>query len=467
VAGIYSVHEVYTFEMVIQRRLTQGKLHLPVQKRIVTAMKRRIDQDEPVRKSSALTKKPVFGNDTGKFKVSTTNIYDMMVTTCSQGFPMPIPAWPYDPLSSQVYTPDHTVADVPFQNPKVGTAVADTYQWFFHDLPARATEQFYRLDRMIRTDAVSDPYWLVQTNSLRAMGVEYGWSEEAGSPGDHYRRSYLSFKIDAQGFNCCDPSVFNTMCQQYGRVKQGPYSVTFHFTDPPMGNVPVTREYPVTQSNPAVAPFIGKPTVEHRALGVWQYILIPPRKLASVKLASLHGRANWDRLIDMGFKPRNVKKAHRIWCSNGGIDDMQMEHVMKVQEVQATSENNYQAEAEVSAGVLIRRSQRQGKWIKHKSQPTESACQWFNGARMQKNTPFRGSMRSRQFESLYAQGYDCCPFGSAIVFCFLQYHGGTPGNAVRQSIPIEIHVDSYTKFSEPLLEQLDIDQLGKNYFVDY
>jgi hypothetical protein len=406
------------------------------------------------------SKKPVFGQDTGKFKVSTTNVYDFIVETCGDGLPFQLPD---NNLSQNFSQAAVTTNDVAVNYPKCGSDV--NWAVYYHDVLCRTPEAFYTLNtRVPRPFQGTGWGWFLQYNTLRAMGVNYMWSEERGSNVDHYRRSYLSFKIDSCGFNCCDPSVFNTLCQQYGRVKQGPTSVTFHFMDVPVGHQSVKREYPVTNGSLAS---VGPATVEIRDQGAWMYIVIPPRKMASVKLQNLHGKANWDRLIDMGFKPRPMRKAHRIWCSNGGIDDQQMQHVLQTQEVAPTTENSFVAEDTLTGSTLSRRAPRPGKWIKHKSVETERACQYWQSAANDIRTALgRGTARSIQFQDLLAQGYDCCPFGSAIVFCFVQYHGGVPENARRQSIPIEIHVDSYTKFTQPLLEQLDLDQMGKNMQID-
>jgi len=392
-------------------------------------------------------KRPVYGKDTGKFKISTTNIYDLAVTTCAASLP-------FESTTSlgTFYVPPFTTDAVAAQYPDTDP---DTTGVYWHDVRARDPKAFYALTRSIR----SPSNWTVQMNSLRSNGVEYTWSEEPGNHQDPYRRSYLAFKVDALGFNCCDPKQFNDLVQMYGHVKQGPTAVTFHFTDPPMGDTAVKRYWNLKTSGGT--DFIGLPHQEERSVGQWQMIIIPPRKMASVSLLNLHGKANWDKLIDMGFKPRKVTKAVRIYCSNGGIDDQQMEYVLKTQEVTKGDQNSTAGELSIDgSNVITQRSVRPGKMIKHKYVDTERACQYYQW--ISKSAAERGSARSNQFNNILAQGYDCVPYGSAVVFCFAHYHGGDPTKVQRMTIPIEIHVDSFTKFKSPLLDQLDIDQLGKN-----
>ncbi len=395
----------------------------------------------PVGSSS---RRPVYGQDTGKFKVSTTNIYDFNCVTCAASLPYT------DPNTSVTTTPAITTGLVTYK------AMPRPSSTLYHDVMCRDPKKFYTLNtRVLRTtyDNTAD------TNSLRAMGVQYGWSEEPGDITDPYRRSFLSFKLDAEGFNCCDPLQFAQLAQMYGRVKQGPYSCTFHFTDPPLGDEAVKRLFPLSTVGSASGYTVA--TTEERTVGLWQYILVPPRKLASVFLPNLHTKANWDKLIDMGFKPRTCGKAVRIFCSNGGADGDHMDYVSRIL-AQEKGEENVTGDADkLVGGNFVRKAEMKGKFTKHGYVDTERACQFWPNELVSDAIVATTANRDKQFNSLLGQGYDCVPFGSAVVFCFKVFHGGNPENATRLSIPIEIHVDSFTKFSQPLLNQLDIDQSGK------
>lgn len=412
-----------------------------------TAIERVITRPVLSAMRSARLKRSVYGNDTGKFRVTTTNVYDLSVTTCAETLCMVV--------GGTTYTPTVVKSDVSVRTP--GT---DAYSagWAntggYHDVRERNPEKMWKMTRVIRSGGEYQ-----YENTLRSMGVRYCWSEEAGSCLDPYRRSFLSFKIDAEGFNCCHPKLFNDNCKQFHQVKQGPTAVSFHFMDPPMGNKAVTRDYQITSGAVAAA------TVETRTVGTWQCIIVPPRKLASIYLPSLHGKANWDKLIEMGFKPQNVGKFQRIYCSNGGIDEEQMEYVINSTETAraAQEENGFlNMEGIVEQGVF-KKTQLPGEWKKHKYLDTERACQFYaEFDNLTDDSTARTTSRTRQFWNIMAQGYHLAPYGSAIVFQFCTFHGGNPENAARLSIPIEIHVDSFTKFKGNAAEQLDLDQLGKN-----
>lgn len=390
-------------------------------------------------------KRSVYGKDTGKFRLTTTFVYDLNVTTCAESLPFV--------EAGTTYTPTVVKTDVSVRTPASYTAgYANTGG--YHDVRERTPEKMWKLTRVIRTGGEYQ-----YENTLRSMGVRYMWSEEAGSSTDPYRRSFLSFKIDAEGFNCCHSKLFNDNCKQFHQVKQGPTAVTFHFMDPPMGNKAVTRDYQITSGDVATA------TVETRTVGAWQCIIIPPRKLASVYLPSLHGKANWDKLLEMGFKPMSVGKVQRIFCSNAGIDEDQMEYVIRsTEQPLAQQEENGLLNLEgVVEQSVFKKTELPGKIVKHKYFDTERTCQFYSEFdNLSSDDTARTTSRTRQFWNVMAQGYQAAPFGSAIVFQFCTFHGGNPTNVARLNIPIEIHVDSFTKFKGNAAEQLDLDQLGKN-----
>lgn len=71
---------------------------------------------------------------------------------------------------------------------------------------------------------------------------------------------------------------------------------------------------------------------------------------------------------------------------------------------------------------------------------------------------------------MYAnQGYPCVPFGSAVIFRFRQFAplqttynaDGTVSayvqTCVRQTIPLDLYLDSVTTFKEPIKGSFDLD----------
>lgn len=391
------------------------------------------------------SKRPVYGKDTGNFKVVTKNVYDFNVVTCASELP-------FKKADGTITVPPLVTSDVAVQYPR-GPADG-TYDNYYHDLRAREPVKFYTMNTRVPRGGS----FMSQENTLQAMGAVWAWSEQQGNLQDPYRRTFLSFKLDANGFNCCDPKQFAENCQKFKSVKQGPSAMTFYFTDPPMGNAAVKRHYSLQGTSQAY----GLPTLEERTVGSWQYIIIPPRGKASVHLPNLHGKENWDKLIEMGFKPRTVGKSVRIYCSNAGIDEAQQEYVLKQTEAAPATENPTNVVMTIDGGVLVQKAEVAGHIRKPGYVDTERACQYYT---LQNSDPLdsvRNLARLNQFIDLRAQGYPCVPFGSAIVFCFATFHGGTVANATRLNIPIEIHVDSFTKFRGNDVLPLDLDQLGKN-----
>lgn len=180
-------------------------------------------------------------------------------------------------------------------------------------------------------------------------------------------------------------------------------------------------------------------------------------------MPNLHGKENWDKLIEMGFKPRTVGKSVRIYCSNAGIDEDQQEYVLKQTEAAIGAENPSNVTFTIDgSGLIVQKAENPGHIRKAGYVDTERACQHYALQNSDPSDGARTTARLNQFIDLRSQGYPCVPFGSAIVFCFATFHGGTVANATRLNIPIEIHVDSFTKFRGNDILPLDLDQLGKN-----
>jgi len=328
------------------------------------------------------------------------------------------------------------------------------------------------------------PYWKLRpqeasaaTNgevSLNSCGLYWHWGEHLPSLNCPWLETYFAFKLDAQGFNLCDPLQFNQGRKQYMYAKQGPSCATFVWPDPPIGKGgPVRRYYNIAQptfaeGNGTLSSYAAS-NIEERGIGAWEMILIPPRKLRSISIQNLCDQNAWDELIDMGFKPRPTTKVVKIYSSNGGLD------VEDLQDVTAASaqyeERNFNAKNQVSFGNI--------KFRKHKYLDTEDICQYTSttvSTTELNPTSYPGTT------DICAQGYDAIPMGSAVVFRFRQFAPvqetittDMEGVAtrviaqtcVRQTIPCDIYLDSVTTFKQPVKGAFDIDQLLTNPAVDF
>jgi len=305
--------------------------------------------------------------------------------------------------------------------------------------------------------------------TMNACGLFWSWAETLPSSGCPWLETYFAFKLDAQGFNLCDPQQFADGCERYEYVKQGPYCATFVFPDPPLHKAgPVRRYYPLTAPGYTAAAgtgtlsSYGPATQEERGIGAWEMIIIPPRRYKSINIDVTLNQDGWDRLIDMGFKPRPVEKVVKIYCSNAGLDQDSMQSVISLSEQPEVRNINDPAKFNVC----------DMKKYKMRYMDTEDVCQSTNialGVTTPLNTKQGTSYPSP--EDLKQQGYPCVPFGSAVAYRFRQFAPvqetvtvveGQPvvtvtQTCVRQTIPVDVYLDSVTVFKSPVKGEFDLD----------
>ena len=295
--------------------------------------------------------------------------------------------------------------------------------------------------------------------SLNGSGLYWMWGEELPTPSCPWLTTYFAYKLDAAGFNICDPQQFSDNCQRFNFVKQGPSCATFVFPDKPIDKAgPVRRYYPLqaptytgAPGQPGTLSSYGVANVEERGIGAWEMIVIPPRKLHSIKIGSIVNQDGWDNLIDMGFKPRSVTRVVKIYCSNSGVDPLTLHTIINQSlEPEDRPRNTYQLS--------------NLKYKKLSYLDTENVCQYTSVQAT--------DLQAQQYNdiSFYAaQGYPCIPFGSAVVFRFRQFAppqmqvdtgGGISytQTCIRQTIPMDVYLDSVTTFKSPVVGEFDLDQ---------
>lgn len=321
------------------------------------------------------------------------------------------------------------------------------------------------------------------TMSLNACGVWWTWAEELPTPDCPWLHTYFAYKLDAAGFNLCDPLQFSQGCTRYTHVKQGPSCATFVFPDAPIGKAgPVRRQYPLLPSSflpggstPQATPIVGSAiqpaTIEERGIGVWEMIIIPPRKMKSIWIEQCVSQSGWDNLIDMGFKPRPAQKVTKIYCSNGGIDCDDLPNLAAIRGITLARQRNAAPNFGSNQNFNISNL----KFKKMTYVDTEDVCQYTAVA-----DPGADTVVAQVYPDvagsnvaglgLYAQqGYPCVPFGSAVVFRFRQYApvqtiyntdlsvAAYNQTCVRQTIPMDLYLDSVTTFKNPVKGAFDLD----------
>lgn len=302
--------------------------------------------------------------------------------------------------------------------------------------------------------------------SLNACGLYWVWAEHLATPSCPWLQTYFAFKLDAQGFNLCDPTHFAKGCEQYEYVKQGPYCATFVWPDLPIQKSgPVRRYYNITQptfsteTNTGSLSSYAPAHMEERGIGVWEFIIIPPRRHKSINLNVLCDQDGWDRLIDMGFKPRPAQRVTKIYCSNSGLDQDSLSAAISILEQPAIRDVNDPLKFNV--GDM--------KTYKMRYMDTEDMCQYTSVATVAEPDLYLTAYPN--VDDLKKQGYPCVPFGSSVVWRCRQFAPvqqevtddmgtkvvTTTQTAIRQTIPLDIYLDSVTTFKSPIKGQFDLD----------
>jgi len=305
--------------------------------------------------------------------------------------------------------------------------------------------------------------------TLNASGLYWVWAEHLPGRLCPWLQTYFAFKLDAQGFNLCDPTHFATGCKQYEYIKQGPYCATFVWPDLPIDKAgPVRRYYPISQptfstdTNTGTLSSYGAANVEERGIGVWEMIIIPPRRYKSVNLDIICDQDGWDRLIDMGFKPRPAQRVTKIYCSNSGLDQDSADAALSI--LQQPEVRDYNDAAKFNVGDM--------KQYKMRYLDTEEVCQYYNtNLQPDRDSGTNYPTLDGQNDTLKRQGYPCVPFGSAVVFRCRQFAPvqqtvtiveeqpvvTETQTCIRQTIPLDIYLDSVTTFKSPVKGEFDLD----------
>lgn len=297
--------------------------------------------------------------------------------------------------------------------------------------------------------------------TLNSSGLYWMWAEQLPSSNCPWLETYFAFKLDAQGFNLCDPQQFAEGCERYEYVKQGPYCATFVWPDPPIHKAgPVRRYYPLVaptfNGETGTLSSYGTATQEERGIGAWEMIIIPPRRYKSINIGNCLDQNGWDRLIDMGFKPRPTEKVVKIYCSNSGIDQDTLASVVSL--VSQPEQRDFNDATKFNVCDM--------KKYKMRYMDTEDVCQ--------ATTIVADSMGQTTYPTLWdlkQQGYPCVPFGSAVLFRFRQFAPvqetvtvvegvqvvTATQRCIRQTIPLDLYLDSVTSFKSPVKGEFDLD----------
>lgn len=310
--------------------------------------------------------------------------------------------------------------------------------------------------------------------TMNAQGLYWSWAEELPDVNRPWLQTYFGFKLDMAGFNICDPVQFSQNCARYMHCKQGPACATFVWPDCPIGkNDQVTRELQLAATtftgtavngNGTISSY-GTATREFRGIGPWEMIIIPPRKMKSINLDACLSQDGWDNLIDMGFKPRPCQKVTKIYCSNGGVDATDIAVITNAALMPTVRNSNETLNTENPKwGNLSGLRYKKMSYV-----DTEDICQYTAVPTITANTLPATSYNviAAGDNIYYRQGYPCVPFGSAIVFRVRQFapvqESFTNGartithTAIRQTLPLDIYLDSVTVFKGPVKGSFDLD----------
>ena len=308
-------------------------------------------------------------------------------------------------------------------------------------------------------------------NSLNTNGVWVGYAATTSTLLDPYHRNFACMKIDHPGWNCCNPRQWNANITQFAYVKTSPVVLEITLPDPP-----ISKALPVTVFRPPVfraaadllayqtenfggAPSDGVPMWnETRPTGAWQYIIIPAQKGASIRLDQVCGYVEWQKLLQIGYKPQTCRgKTYKCVCQPKGADAAE----------QGSINRKLQALAGPPPGVIppfnagnpmtgpglytsVHKTQETDWSVQYCSAPVGGFLDTFGGAGL-------------QAADFISQGFDVLAFGSAIVFQFLQYAppclDGTV-TVMRQLLPLTLTVHSKTTFRQLKTASQDLGQVA-------
>lgn len=316
------------------------------------------------------------------------------------------------------------------------------------------------------------------TNTLMTLGVWRTVSQTAATAADPYQRTFLAIKCDHQGFNACNVEMWNEKCLQFQYVKQSPYAVIITLPEPPMqaktaGPVSMTRPGAMTaaqllgyQQVMISTGFVAAPAIatnaniwpETRSIGAWEYIIVPPQVAASINLTEIGDLAAWQRLLNLGFQSKKcTRKRYMISCGTTGFNGdgganlrLKLQAVSPAGVIPAANSTNFSASVE---GIHNQR---------HQVQECDWCCQFNAPASLA--IPASYATAQTYSLNLVAQGFDTIPFGSGIVFQFIQYAPPTTDTAANTACPVNmpytIEVCSKTEWSQLRNGARDLGQLS-------
>ena len=232
---------------------------------------------------------------------------------------------------------------------------------------------------------------------------------------------------------------------------------------------PISKALPVTITRPAV--FVdanelagyqqiqmgSNPAIplwhETRPTGAWQYIIIPPQKGSSIRLDLVVGYAEWQALLQIGYKPQTCRgTTYKCVCQAKGADSAEQASISNKLQTLANAPVIPPANvAGVGTGPGLFNTV-------HKAQETDWCVQYDAG-------PYADSFLAadNQMKQFNQQGFDVLAFGSGIVFQFVQYAppalDGT-STASGQILPLTLTVHSKTTFRQLKTAQQDIGQVS-------
>lgn len=307
----------------------------------------------------------------------------------------------------------------------------------------------------------------VGQNTLQSLGVFQGQSGSPATETDPYQRNFWAIKVDHCGFNACNVDRFPDGCNDFGLVKTSSNVVEITLPQPPMSKAMAPTV--IRPTNMSMAQMTGYQTRmfgggvsmanvafdETHASGAWEYMIIPAQLGGSVKLSIMGTLTGWQRLLDMGFRPKKCTRSkYRISVVPKGQDGVEIRTVYrKLADMTSTGiipSSNAWADAQQFQGS----EQRQ-----HHAQDTDWCCQYST---LYPTDTFAGSQQI--IRDIQAQGFDVMAYGSAIVFQFIQYApptSDTPAidTSVCQIIPATLTVHNKTTFSKRRTVGFDLCQV--------
>ena len=311
------------------------------------------------------------------------------------------------------------------------------------------------------------------SNTLVSLGVWRTVSQTAATTADPYQRTFLAFKVDHQGFNSCNVEKWNENCVQFQYVKQSPTAVMITLPEPPMqskntGPVSMTRpgamtaaqllgyqQTMITPGGAVAVPPVGNIWNETRSTGCWQYIIVSPQVAASINMTQIGDQAGWQRLLNLGYKPQAcTRRTYMIGCGTTGFDAAGILNIVAKNNGVTMPAIPTRNSVNTPEGVHNRR---------HSIQETDWVCQYCETPTSIVFPPTFASA-NLYVQNVLRQGFDTLPFGSAIVFQFLQYAPPTTdtlaSTACPVNMPYQIEICSKTTWSKLRQGSRDLGQLS-------